>query len=200
MSDLIYRSPLLYRLAIFFLYRGDYSERYEILDRFIKERSSVVELCCGPGDFYRGFLKKKNVNYLGVDNSADFIKRCKKKGINVIWGEVSQFNFIKSDYYIIISSLYQFHPDIRELINKMLQYAKCVLISEPIKNISNSKYKIISKIAAYLTNKKNYENNFHFTEKSLDTMMLAGFKNKIVYVQTTKNGREKIYVLKNESN
>ena len=55
-------------------------------------------------------------------------------------------------------------------------------------------------IAAYLTNKKNYENNFHFTEKSLDTMMLAGFKNKIVYVQTTKNGREKIYVLKNESN
>lgn len=178
------------------LYGKEYLERFKTIASFIANRSSVVELCCGFGDFYAYGLKDKQIDYLGIDLSPDFVKQGLKNGLNIIEQDVNNFNFSKSDYYVMISSLYHFYPQPEIIIKKMLLAATGnVIIVEPIKNLLNSKYKIISRLALLLTNEGDGKNSFRFTEESLDRMMKFNFEKNIVKVRKTK--KEKIYILKN---
>lgn len=194
--SLIYKQPFLYRLMMRILYGKEYLERFKTIASFIANRSSVVELCCGFGDFYAYGLKDKQIDYLGIDLSPDFVKQGLKNGLNIIEQDVNNFNFSKSDYYVMISSLYHFYPQPEIIIKKMLLAATGnVIIVEPIKNLLNSKYKIISRLALLLTNEGDGKNSFRFTEESLDRMMKFNFEKNIVKVRKTK--KEKIYILKN---
>ncbi|MBI4778931.1 hypothetical protein HY797_00570 [Candidatus Falkowbacteria bacterium] len=194
--SLIYKQPFLYRLMMRILYGKEYIERFKTIASFIANRSSVVELCCGFGDFYAYGLKDKQIDYLGIDLSPDFVKQGLKNGLNIIEQDVNNFNFSKSDYYVMISSLYHFYPQPEIIIKKMLLAATGnVIIVEPIKNLLNSKYKIISRLALLLTNEGDGKNSFRFTEESLDRMMKFNFEKNIVKVRKTK--KEKIYILKN---
>lgn len=182
---------------MFILFGREYFKRFKTSASFIENNSSVVELCCGFGDFYAYALKEKQVEYLGVDLSPDFVKYGLEKGINVIEQDVNSFNFPPSDYYIMISSLYHFYPCPEVIVEKMLSAsAKNVIIAEPIKNLLNSKYKIISRLALILTDEGSGKNAFRFTEESLDKLMESHFLKNIATVQKTKNGKEKIYIFK----
>jgi len=196
--SLIYKYPFLYRVIMFVLYGKEYFRRFETIAFFINNYSSMVELCCGFGDFYVYALKKKQIDYLGIDLSPNFVEYGRKNGINIIEQDISNFSFPKSDYYVIISSLYHFYPNPEIIIKKMLSAtAKNVVIVEPIKNLLNSKYRIISRLTSLLTNEGSGKNNFRFTEESLDKLMKTHFKINIVNIKKTKNGKEKIFILKN---
>ena len=183
---------------MFVLYGKEYFNRFKRIASVIESGSSVIELCCGFGDFYVYGLKNKQINYLGVDLSPDFVKYGSKKGINIIERDVNSYNFPQSDYYVIVSSLYHFYPGPEVIIKKMLSAAtKNVLIVEPVKNLLNSKYRIISRLALLLTNEGGGKNAFRFTEESLDRLMENNFKKNIINIEKTKNGKEKIFVLKN---
>ncbi len=184
---------------MFALYGREYFDRFAKIGFFVCDSSSVVELCCGFGDFYTYGLKNKQVDYSGVDLSPDFVDYGLKKGIKITEGDVNSFNFPRSDYYIMISSLYHFHPNPEIIIKKMLAAAvKSVIIVEPVKNLLNSRHKIISRLALLLTNEGEGKNNFRFTDGSLSQLMEAHFKKNIVKIAETKNGKEKIYILKPE--
>ena len=75
--------------------------------------------------------------------------------------------------------------------------ARNVIIVEPIKNLLSSKYKIISQLALLLTNEGGSKNSFRVTEESLDKLIKLNFEKNIITVQKTKNGKEKIFILKN---
>lgn len=176
----------------------EYWEKFKTVSSFIENYSSVMELCCGFGDLYAYALKNKQINYSGVDLSPNFVAYGQKNGINIAEQDINNFGFPQSDYYIIISSLYHFYPNPEVIIKKMLSAStKNVLIVEPIKNLLNSKYKIISRLALFLTNEGGSKNTFRFTEKTLDKMMKSHFEKNIVSVKKTKNGKEKIFILKN---
>ncbi len=89
--SLIYRQPFLYRLMMFILYGKEYLGRFKTIAFFIENRSSVVELCCGFGDFYAYALKDKQIDYLGVDLSPDFVKYGFLNGINIVEQDVNSF-------------------------------------------------------------------------------------------------------------
>lgn len=52
-------------------------ELYEVLDKHLKENSSVLELGCGPGNDIEYLHKKYQVT--GSDLSEEFLRRCKKR-------------------------------------------------------------------------------------------------------------------------
>jgi len=63
------------------------SELYEVLDRNLKDESSLLELGCGPGnDIY--YLRNK-YKVIGSDFSEEFLRRCKKR--------FSDISFLKLD-------------------------------------------------------------------------------------------------------
>lgn len=55
----------------------DGSELYSIIDRYLENGSSLLELGCGPGNDIANLIKKYQVT--GSDLSEEFLTRCKKK-------------------------------------------------------------------------------------------------------------------------
>lgn len=184
---------------ILFLYGRQYAELFKKLAGYLERNSSVIELCCGFGNFYISALKNRPVNYLGVDSNPVFVKSGVGNGFNIIERDINEFDFPQSDYYIMISSLYHFYPHPETVISKMLAASsKLVIISEPVKNLLNSRFKLVSKLSLASTNEGKAKNSFRFTEASLDNLMKINFKENIVEEFATN--RDKIYILKPQAN
>ena len=71
--SLIYRSPLVYGLAMAVLYGRYYRARSRSVAALVAPGASVLELCCGPGTLYLGHLRAKGVRYRGLDLNPVFV-------------------------------------------------------------------------------------------------------------------------------
>ena len=60
-------------------------------DNYIKEGDKVLDLGCGNGRLYE-FLRRKSIDYTGVDNSKELIKEAKK-----IYSEDAKHRFVSGD-------------------------------------------------------------------------------------------------------
>ena len=64
-------------------------------------------------------------------------------------------------------SLYQFFPDHKKMVDKMLKSAKQkVIISEPVINLVDSSYGLISYLSKHTANSAIAPNSFRFTKIS----------------------------------
>lgn len=79
---------------------------------FIRNDCYVYDLGCSTGNLLKRIIdknkNKKNINFVGIDNSKEMVKICKSnfkkyKDIKITNGDILQYNFKKSD--LITSSL-----------------------------------------------------------------------------------------------
>src|SRR5713101_2973244 len=134
----IYRSSWLYELAMRALYRRHYRSRYAAVADLIPADSSVVEVCCGPGMLYERHLKSKQVNYTGLDFSPHFVARLRRRNVDAyVWDARDERPLPRADHVVMQASLYQFLPDVRPVIDRMLAAAgKTLVVAEPIHNLT----------------------------------------------------------------
>ncbi len=164
MQSPIYWHPKLYAAAMRMLYGKHYVSRYEDIARLIPAKSRVLDVCMGDARLYTDYLKSKNVDYLGLDINEAFIRHAHKKGIPAREFDLNQDALPPCDYVIMQGSLYQFIPNEREILEKLLASARhTLIISEPVKNLSNSDIRVVSWLAkkATTTRKGKAEHRFH---------------------------------------
>ena len=146
----IYRSPVLYEIVLNGLYGRSIGERYRVVAACVPDGASVLELCCGTGRLYRRFLRARGVSYRGLDNSREFVGYLRRLGVAAelfdVWEDaLPQRGF---DYVIMQASLYQFIPDAKAVVERMLHAArKEVIVSEPIRNYASSRFDWIAHVA-----------------------------------------------------
>ena len=87
--SLIYRSPLVYGLAMAVLYGRYYRARTRSVAALVPPGASVLELCCGPGTLYLGYLRAKDVRYRGLDLNPVFVRRLRGLGVDAEVADVS---------------------------------------------------------------------------------------------------------------
>lgn len=148
---MIYRSTIVYRLTMVLLYRRSYRRKYAMVAELIEPGSSVVDLCCGDCAI-EPMLAAKDCRYVGLDSSESFVKAGKKRGLNVsLWNGPSA-DFPSADVICMQSSLYQFMPDEKKLVERMISKSgRMVIITEPVKNLADSRNPIIRKVARWVT-------------------------------------------------
>ena len=111
-TSLIYRSALIYELAMIGLYGRHYFSRYRAIADLIVPGSSVLDLCCGPGILYDRYLRQKSIDYTGLDINSRFIKRLNYRGINgKIWDLRKDEPLPLADFVIMQASLYGYGND-----------------------------------------------------------------------------------------
>src|SRR4051812_13722935 len=94
------------------LYGRHYGARSRAIADLIPERSSVVDLCCGPGVLYERYLKAKAVRYTGLDLNERFVARVDRLGgVGVVRDLNDGRPFPEADTVVMQASLYQFLPD-----------------------------------------------------------------------------------------
>jgi SAM-dependent methyltransferase len=192
----IYKSAALYELAIFALYGRHYASRYRQLADLIPAGSSVVDLCCGPARIYRRYLKKKSVDYTGLDVSPKFVARVNAMGARGMIRDLRAAGTLpRADYVMMQASLYQFLPAATDVVDRMLEAANLqVIISETIRNVASSNSRLIALLAQLLTDPGAGKQVHRFTESTLDEFF-EKYSQRVVRTLRIGGGREKVYVL-----
>ena len=197
-TKLIYKNAALYEFANLALYGRHHAARYRIMADLIPERSSVVDLCCGPATLYHRYLRSKLVRYTGLDISPAFIEALNKRGSHgLVWDLRSDKALPRADYVVIQGALYFFLPDPSTLIARMLAAAtRQVIIAESIRNLSSSRIPFISNVAMRLAGAVKGNHPPRFTEETLDRLF-QDYPSEGKRSFKIPGGRDKVYVLEN---
>jgi SAM-dependent methyltransferase len=195
--SLIYRSALAYGLVMAVLYGRYYRARSRSVAALVPEGTSVLELCCGPGTLYLGYLKTKDVRYRGLDLNPVFVARLRRLGVDAEVADVGAPEPLPTaDIVLIQASLYHFLPDARPLIDRMRAAARrTVIVSEPIRNLATSRLPLVARMAGASASPGDRHHSDRFTEASLDALM-AGYGDGVCESRLIPGGREKIYLLR----
>lgn len=174
MTGFIYKHPVFYRSTMKWLYGKDYEQHYKSVAELIVRGESVTELCMGDGYLYDRYLSNKEVDYTGLEINKRFIQHAKTKNINCIECDVAVAAIPKANVVLIQAGLYQFIPNAGEIVKRMVDAAtRCVIIAEPIRNLSQSKNPVIRSVAKRSTNPGTGNTPKRFTEESLQELLNA---------------------------
>jgi SAM-dependent methyltransferase len=194
--SLIYRSPLLYRLTMAVLYGPYYRARSRSVAALVPPGASVLELCCGPGTLYLGYLRARHVRYRGLDLNPMFVRRLRDLGVDAEVADVGAAPLPPSDIVLMQASLYHFIADARALIDRMRDAARqAVIVSEPVRNLATSQRPLVAWLAARSASPGDRRHANRFTEASLDALM-ASYGDAVRERRLIPGGRDKIYVLR----
>jgi SAM-dependent methyltransferase len=189
----IYRSAALYELTMLALYRRHRAERLAAIADLIPPGCRVVEACCGPGLLYRRHLRSKDVDYTGLDISPAFVRRLARAGVDArLWDMRAQRPLPRGDYVVMQGSLYQFLPDARPVVDRMLAAATdAVIVAEPVHNLTQGP---LAGPLARLGDPGTGPTPHRFDEESLRALF-AGYGERVRRSFPLAGGRERGYVL-----
>ena len=179
MRSITYWHPFIYSALLKLSYKGGYRKRYEAVSSFIKEGSSVVDVCCGDCRIY-DYLKNKRVNYTGLDFNTCFVNWANNRGIPARQFNIYNDEIPRSDYVLMMGSLCQFIPKHPQILDKLFKSAiRYLVISEPVMNYTQSRYKAVSIIATLLSDPGDGPKKYRF-DKNTFNEAIAPFRRYIV--------------------
>jgi trans-aconitate methyltransferase len=179
------------------LYGRHYFSRQKVVADLIPPRSTVLDVCCGPGSLYSRHLRAKGVKYTGVDSNTRFIEEVRRRGGNGIVCDLKSAGPLPpADFVVMQASLYHFLPDPVPMLNRMLEAAnQTLIIAEPVRNIASSGSRFMSLLGRRFTNAGSGAEPLRFTAQTLDQVMNR-FADRIEQAFDIPGGRERVYVLK----
>ena len=134
-------------------YGRKFRRRYEVLNGLLERDHSLLELCSGDCYLYLNFLIQKGIRYTGVDINKSFVNYARRNNVNVEILNVLYDEIPEADIILMHASLYQFIPDEKRIIDKIIEAAKeKVIIAEPVINRSHSGNKFSQILSAFLSN------------------------------------------------
>lgn len=149
----IYAKPAFYRLVMRVLYGEHFDDRYAAIAAEIPAGSRVVDVCMGDGALYLRGLRSKVTSYVGLDRSPAMVDWARKRGIDAREFDVTTADPPECDVAVIQGSLYQFLPNARPVVEKLVRAARYkAIVSEPVVNLSSSGNPWLSTLSRRLTN------------------------------------------------
>jgi SAM-dependent methyltransferase len=193
--SLIYSNASVYQLVMRGLYGRHHRERLRAVAEQVPAGASVLELCCGPGSLYLRHLRARVGSYVGLDANPGFVAGLQARGVDARLIDLIDGTQLlpRADVAIMQASLYHFLPDADAIVQRMLGVAeRCVIISEPVRNLSSSTLPLIGTIARRATDPGVGDPADRFTETTLDQLM-AAYDVRAAFL--APGGRDKVYVL-----
>jgi SAM-dependent methyltransferase len=179
------------------LYGRHYEARMRAVARQVPERSSVLELCCGPGTLYTRHLRERVAGYVGLDVNTRFVKALSRAGVDARRLDVAAegLQLPEADVVIMQASLYHFLPHPETVVDRMITAARDrVIVSEPIRNLASSRLPVIGALGRRAADPGVGGHALRFSETTLDQLMQR-YHRRVLRSFLIPGGREKVYVL-----
>src|SRR3989449_44419 len=155
-------------------------------------RSHILELCCGDLALYRHLLRRGLArSYLGLEQSPAMLRLARRRGVDVRAFDVRAAGELPAaDAVIMQASLYQFHDIADTLLPRLWTAARRLLvIAEPVRNLSQSRYGAAHWAARILTRTDDRVHIFRYTEATL-LELYQRCKIPVSRLDRTPGGRE----------
>ena len=167
MASLIYSSPRLLELALRIKYGRFYHVRLKRVAKEVHEGARVVDLCCGDSAIYLRYLRKKRVDYLGIEINPRMARLVGQRGVKIVAADVRTYDLPPCDVLLCLGSLYQFSSQSNKLIQSAQQVAGKIVLLEPVENLACSGYPLIADMAARMTDFGDGRVLFRYQEDAL---------------------------------
>jgi SAM-dependent methyltransferase len=197
-TSLIYRSAVGYELLMRLLYGRHYAARLRAVAEQVPEGASVLELCCGPGTLYTRQLRSRTGSYVGLDVNQCFVAELRRRGVDARCVDLASdpAPLPAADVAIMQASLYHFLPAAQEIVERMLDAARrLVIVSEPVRNLASSENPVIGRLGRRSANPGVGGGEQRFTEATLDELFIR-YRDRVLEAKLIPGGREKLYVLR----
>lgn len=104
------------------------------IQSYVPPNSHVLDLGCGNGDLLRQLSEQKNVTGIGLENDAEHIVQCIKKGVNVVEHDLNKglVDIADNSYDVVIMTLAlqaMNRPDL--VLEEMLRIGKECIVTFP---------------------------------------------------------------------
>ena len=168
---LVYRTPGLYHLVLWALYRGRPSDRFAAVGQEVAPGDSVVDLCAGTSLLYETLAGVAG-SYRAFDLNERFVSVLRRQGIEAECCDVRTLDIPSADVITMSSALYHFHPHRLEMLEKMRARArKKVVVVEPVRNHADSALPLWGAFARWVSRVGDNRVDFHFTPASLTSLL-----------------------------
>jgi SAM-dependent methyltransferase len=148
----LYSHRIVYGVLMRVLYGRHLSARLAAVAAEVPAGCHVIDVCSGDGRLYREHLRHKPVRYEALDLSPQMVGWMSEHGINARTFDVRSEALPSADVIVMLSSLYQFQPDAASVVERMVEAARMrVIITEPIRNLSESRNPMLRFVARRLT-------------------------------------------------
>lgn len=194
-TGLVYRTPGLYHLVLWGLYRGRPRDRFAAVRREVEPGDSVVDLCAGTSLLYEALAGVAG-RYQAFDLNGRFVEALRRQGIEAECCDVRTMQIPPADVVTMSSALYHFHPHCLEMVVRMRASArKKVVIVEPVQNNADSVLPGWGAFARWASRVGDNTVDFHFSAESLGRLaeQLPGPKR----LEPICGGRDACLVLEN---
>lgn len=196
MSSLIYSHPTVYQLLMRLIYGSGFSARYRALSELIPDGAEVFEACAGDAYLFQHYLRPRGVRYRAGEFNETFVAHAQARGIDMQRFDLRTDPVPPADVVLIHASLYQFMPEHRQVVDRLLAAARQQLIvSEPVRNLSSSRWGPIRWIARRSADPGSGQMAHRFDEQSLDEFVQAHYADRVRQRLLIPGGRELIYCL-----
>lgn len=202
MSSIFYKHSLLYNTFLRMIHGKKLKERYKKVSELVGKNKRVLDLACGTSKIIE--YLDDSCSYEGWDLNKSFINYSKKKGLSVKLKNVLDFqDYPENDVILIIDFLHHICPDHDELVDKVIEKTRKLIIVEPytaLNPLYKSKFfkKLIIPINILFgdydgINSPKKLNKWSYEEKSLKKFFRKKGAEKII-----NSGMDLIAVINNE--
>jgi len=197
MTSPVYWHPFIYHFVMKLIYGRDYENRYKTIVGLIPDGITLFEVCSGDCRIYTHYLCKRDIQYCCGDINQNFINYARRKGIDCRYLDLNEDFVPSADIILMQASLYQFIPNQKIIVDKLLASArKWLILAEPVRNLSTSSSPIIAALAKINADPGTGNKSYRFNEQTLDDFIKREYAELIDQEKLTSKSREKIFVLK----
>ena len=133
----LYWHIYVYRIVMSVLYRGRYRTRFTAMtDLFSENTRSVCDLCFGD-TVIADWCRARGIRWTGADINPGFCDRARRRGFEVLQGDVLALDLPRADVFVLGGSLYYFHDRLPMLFDAIMQRTDRLILSEPTRNVSS---------------------------------------------------------------
>lgn len=129
MSSILYSNSKFYEALLQVFHVGSWDKRYQLMADLVGKNKKVLDVGSGTGILSK-FLDQ-SCKYTGIEQNTKFVNFAKKRNLNIIYGNIFDINFPKSDVVVISDILHHVIPNHEKLIEKSLKSAPVLVICEP---------------------------------------------------------------------
>jgi hypothetical protein len=192
--SLVYTHPLLYRFGMNVLYRGKYERRFnDIVALIDRDCRSVCDLCFGD-TFIAEWCRGRGIRWTGVDLNPRFCARGRRRGFEVVEGDLFSVDVPEADVFIVAGSLYHFYADLGRLFDLIWRRTDKLILLEPVRNLSMNAGPL-GWLARRSSNPGNGQAGFRFDEQSLMVALRAQQARHSFDLQVVSVSRDMLLVL-----
>ena len=145
---------------------GQYTKRFKKITNLINHGDKKIIELCFADTYIANYCKKNDIKWIGYDINYRFVENANKRKFESYQIDLLKENITeKADMCLIIGSLYHFNNSLEFFFLKMLNISHKIIISEPVKNLTNSN-RFLSFFSKKISDAGNGTENFRFNKNS----------------------------------